>query len=477
MHAKDPGHCQPLVLVVTLVIASLCQTLAGSERAPRSPADHGVTAIVIAEADGAKQKEQKLYTAEPSSGESALLAGQSVDTTATASTYPDPNRIPYRTHTSPLRYMLSIPAKVWHLVYYPLGATTIWVEQKHIHDKVIHFFLNDDLTGGIIPIIDIGGSMGFAPGVMTFHNNLFNKGKSVNLTFLFGSEDDNDASLTYFDRSAFGSPIQISLLTRFFSDSDENYFPGRNRSALDDITSYDIEKGTMEVGVACPLSTWMAWQLHAGFTYGDVNRGDGRRGEKFPVDIAGFGTSRLGAFGSSVTIDFRDNWPRTTSGPLINLKYLYSTELSDDRFLFHYYSAELQQFLDVPFLAQNRRLCLRTRLEKREEITDKEIPFYELSMLGDADNLRGYDQNRFLAQGSFLVNVEYRYPIWDTWDAVIFLDQGQVFDAFREISLKNLHGSGGAGLRFMTGTGFLFRAEVSFSKETTRALFRLTPNF
>jgi outer membrane protein assembly factor BamA len=358
-----------------------------------------------------------------------------------------------------------------------LGATTIWVEQNHVHDKVIHFFLNDDLTGGVIPIVDIGGSMGFAPGLMAFHSNLFNRAKSINLTVLFGSEDDNDATLTFLDHSAFGSPLQLNLLARFYSDSDENYFPGGNRSGADDITSYDIEKGTIEVGISYPLTAQMSWQLHGGMAHGDVNRGDGKKGDDFPRDIAGFGTTRLGAVGSSVTVDFRENWPRTTSGPLINIEYRYHAELSDNRFEFHRYSAEVQQFLRIPFLAQNRRLCLRARLEQREEVGNKEIPFYELSLLGDARNLRGYDQNRFLAKGSLLANVEYRYPIWDTWEAVIFVDQGQVFDAFRDVNLRNFHGSGGVGVRFMTRTGFLFRVEIGFSKEATRALFQLTPNF
>jgi hemolysin activation/secretion protein len=98
-------------------------------------------------------------------------------------------------------------------------------------------------------------------------------------------------------------------------------------------------------------------------------------------------------------------------------------------------------------------------------------------MLGTSGDLRGFDQNRFRAKSSLLFNLEYRYPIWDTWDAVLFLDEGQVFNDFSEIGFDNLHLGGGAGLRFMTRTGFLFRIEAGFSKEQMRVLFEMKPNF
>ena len=32
-----------------------------------------------------------------------------------------------------------------------------------------------------------------------------------------------------------------------------------------------------------------------------------------------------------------------------------------------------------------------------------------------------------------MFNVEYRYPIWDTWNAFLFWDEGQVFDHYKAI--------------------------------------------
>jgi len=67
--------------------------------------------------------------------------------------------------------------------------------------------------------------------------------------------------------------------------------------------------------------------------------------------------------------------------------------------------------------------------------------------------------------------------VWDTWDAVIFLDEGQVYDDLGDLAIDEFHTAVGAGLRFMSQTGFLMRFEVARSSEQWRALFQIMPNF
>ena len=196
-----------------------------------------------------------------------------------------------------------------------------------------------------------------------------------------------------------------------------------------------------------------------------------------PISIPGFGTTNYWTVGSWIRFDFRDAWPRTLSGFLVKLGYQHQSDIDDNRFKFHHYSVDAQAYLPAFFLEKNRRFGVRVSLDKMEPLSGKEIPFYGLAVLGDAANLRGFDQNRFRARGSLLFNLEYRYPVWDTWDAVIFLDEGQVFDKYSDLRLDDFHWGAGFGLRFMTRTGFLLRTEIGFSRETVRALFQLKPNF
>ncbi len=424
----------------------------------------------------AESNNEKYFRLKLEMKESPLISPSS-DSIQNSTEFENPNLIPYRTRKSIGYHILAFPATIWRLLWYPVGKTTIWIDQNRIHQKVASLLLNDDMTGGIFPIMNIGGNMGFAPGVMAFHNNLFNKKKSINFSTLFASLDNNYTNLIYSDKSLFDSSLQFNFLGHFISDSEENHFLGGNKGTKDSRSIYDIEEGTVQFGLSLNLIKRINWQLLANMKHTDISTASEEEDNTFPVDIAGFGTTKLWGIGTAIMFDLRNGWPRTLSGSLIKLDYHRYKEMSENRFEFHYYTVEMQQFVPVPLLAQNRRLSFRGRLENREEISGKAIPFYELSMLGDSDNLRGFDQNRFRAKGSVFFNFEYRYPIWDTWDAVIFLDEGQVFDEYDEITFDNFHWAAGTGLRFMTKTGFLFRVEAGFCSEQVRFLFELSPNF
>lgn len=406
--------------------------------------------------------------------------------------YPDPNLIPYRTRKSALVHFFSIPAKVWRLVWTPLGATIIWVEQNRIQEKALNFFLNDDRTGGFFPLVSFGGNTGAGAGLTIFHNNLFNQRKRINFIFLFSSEDNNTATLAYSDSSLFGARLFFNLLGEYFSDSDENLFIradipperlldssiGGNDTDVDaDETSYKTKQGGFMITTGYALSRRVGWGMVGGIKRAKVNSGTGRGGDQFPGAIPGGGIHSLFSIGSALTLDFRNGWPRTLSGTLLRFGYQYNRELNGSQFEYNRYTIEMHQFIPIPFLATNRRLALRGMFEKLDRLNNKQIPFYELSLLGDAANLRGFDQNRFRGRGMLLFNLEYRYPVWDTWDAVIFVDEGQVYDDINDIALNRFHFSAGTGLRFMSPTGFAMRFEIGFSSETVRALFQITPNF
>ncbi|MFQ5652303.1 MAG: BamA/TamA family outer membrane protein [bacterium] len=423
----------------------------------------------------------------PAAREPIELAPQSEDQPDA----PDPNTIPYRTRRSALAHFFSIPAKAWRIVWTPIGATVVWVEQNRVQEKAMDFFLNDARTGGFFPLVSFGGNTGAGAGLMVFHNNLFNRGKKIQASFLYSSEDDNTATVFYADSSLFGSTFYFDLYAESFNDSDENLYIssalsldklnnssiGANTSAENDETSYATKQVGVLANLGVALSRKVGLGLTSSFKHADIDSGEGTGGDKFPNSVPGAGKTKLFSIGGTVTLNFTTGWPRTLSGPLLRLSYTYNREIDGHRFEYNRYTLELQQFVPVPFLARNRRLGIRGVFEKIDRIGDRQIPFYELSLLGDAANLRGFDQNRFRGRGSLLFNFEYRYPIWDTWDAVIFVDEGQVFDDLNDLDIGAFHTAVGAGVRIMTQRGFVLRFEVARGREMSRALFQITPNF
>lgn len=139
------------------------------------------------------------------------------------------------------------------------------------------------------------------------------------------------------------------------------------------------------------------------------------------------------------------------------------------------YQIDLQQF--IPLFAPLRTLAIRGYLEKLDRLNDEAIPFYKFPILDKNHALRGFDRRRFADEGALLFNVEYRYPVWDTWEGVIFLDEGQVFKNYRDITLGAFHYSAGTGVRITTKDRFLFNLQTGFGDEGAEFLLQLEQEF
>ena len=128
-------------------------------------------------------------------------------------------------------------------------------------------------------------------------------------------------------------------------------------------------------------------------------------------------------------------------------------------------------------LGPERRLAFRSRVEKLFPTSEADVPFYQLSTLGNARTLRGLEQNRLRGEGSLLFTLEYHYPIWTTWDALLFVDTGQTFDAFDDVHARDFVWAGGLGLRVYAGSGVSLRLDVGFSRDGVRTFSSSEPSF
>jgi hypothetical protein len=113
---------------------------------------------------------------------------------------------------------------------------------------------------------------------------------------------------------------------------------------------------------------------------------------------------------------------------------------------------------------QNNVLAFRTLIQK---VSGDEIPLFEMSTLGgmsEMDAMRGYNLNRFNDKGKFLINAEYRFPLWKKLGGNIFLDGGLVWPSWSSIVLDNLAVDVGWGLRYYL-QNFVVRFDMGFSDE------------
>ncbi|KPJ69294.1 hypothetical protein AMJ44_04120 [candidate division WOR-1 bacterium DG_54_3] len=135
---------------------------------------------------------------------------------------------------------------------------------------------------------------------------------------------------------------------------------------------------------------------------------------------------------------------------------------------FHRLTLEFRKYTLI--FGPNDVLAFRTLVQK---IGGKKIPLFEMSVLGGGSTMnamRGYKLNRFNEKGKFLINLEYRFPIWKKLGGNVFVDGGSVWPSWSEINFRNIAVDIGIGLRYYL-QNFVVRFDMGFSKEGTGIYF------
>ena len=188
-----------------------------------------------------------------------------------------------------------------------------------------------------------------------------------------------------------------------------------------------------------------------------------------PLGVGDFGWVSL--FGE-LDYDTRDRTVLNSAGSHIRLKASHSPAIWDVDDSFTSVEGEIAGFFDV-----GSRSLIALRLGGKNVSGD--FPFQESAFIGGAENVRGFDKDRFAGDASVFGNAEYRYTLGQASAYVAraeyglfgFIDVGRVYleDADDE---DELHPSGGAGLSISgLDRSFLISLAIARSDERTSGIF------
>jgi hypothetical protein len=105
-------------------------------------------------------------------------------------------------------------------------------------------------------------------------------------------------------------------------------------------------------------------------------------------------------------------------------------------------------------------------------------PFTLLGWVGGDNTARGYFEGRYRDRDRILLNGEYRCNLYKFFDGVLFVDTGMVAsDLFRSSPLRDLHVTGGFGMRFHLHPDIIVRFDMGFSAEMTAAYLNFGHTF
>ena len=391
------------------------------------------------------------------------------------------------------RKVVGIPRAVWTLAFYPLGQSIIWGERIRIDQRATNFLLNDDRTAGVLPLLTVGGNTGTALGSLIFNNDLFDNETTLSGYFLYNSRE-NLLIGSNFSTPVLSNKGTVYASAKFWEDEEEFLYDIGNNTNTNDSLAYGVIEKYMKTGFEY---TWMkssgrfvktnySRERKAGrmnhisidtyIKYRTVTIDSGKADFKAIADkVTGYGKESSIEGGISFSYDSRNRRYNPFKGGLFRLSGILSEQLNGDEFGFLRYTFEFQRYFQL--FKRGRIIAIRAILDETHTPGNKVIPFYDMSVLGNAKTLRGYREGRFRDFGSALINIEYRYPIWDSWDGVFFLDQGEVFTNLSDLSVRDFHTGYGFGIRVRTMEGFLARAQVGRSKEGTRFILQFSQIF
>ena len=148
---------------------------------------------------------------------------------------------------------------------------------------------------------------------------------------------------------------------------------------------------------------------------------------------------------------------------------------------------------DIRYIPLSARLHLANRLVFEVLQGDMPIDAYgeiagssgRMKGLGGDSSLRGFAPQRFIDDVRFLSNSELRFRLANQqvlrqyleWQAIVFADLGRVWPNLGELTPRNMHLTGGAGLRLHWNADFVIRLEVGQSSEQTFLGLQMRPVF
>jgi len=370
-------------------------------------------------------------------------------------------------------HLLSLPSYTFQAVTYPIEYGF-----KQAETNLLPYLLEGERGDyGVFPLFELGGATGYSFGLLLFHNRPFYDNHSARAEALFGSSDYNDFDFEYTINRFLSDRGRLEIEATYGNRPDRTFLFG-NDASFSDRSFFDREDIEAGIRYGYRFTDGVLMAFNADYLRRKITESERTLEAGAPAFPSKFlNTNSLLSTGALFMIDNSRGVPRINRGYRLITDLQWSRSLTNNTFHYVNYRAEWNQFIPIPFLPDSRRLAFKSVLRKAEALGNKEVPFFENPSLGNSDDLRGFSTDRFRDSGSLLFTLEYRYPLWDFSDIVFFVDEGQVFNQYSDIGIDDFHTSYGFGFHLISSKGFAFRSEFAFSRETSRFILLISPNF
>lgn len=341
-------------------------------------------------------------------------------------------------------------------------------------------------VGLIVPILvtDPDGELKYIVAPMVIHNsivgtrgaiNLFRYepgGREIRFIASYAERIERKVVFSYADPAFSQGRYSLNFGASYFKNATSRFFGLGETTLQSNETNYTAVEGraNWRFGVYANEVT----QIAVGQRFRAVSLQKGATALPYTVDVFPAVPGVEGEtfiLGNRATFyyDTRNNLVSPTDGMAVTAYAEVNQNFSNgDHPIYSRYELEVKKL----FPSESKRAILVVRADLQATI-GKQVPFFEQSSLGGQNNLRGFGVDRFIDLNLVSISIEERIHLARTkvagviadFEIAPFLDTGQVFNDFKNVSFKDYRMTPGVGFRGIVRPNVVGRVDYGYSRE------------
>jgi outer membrane protein assembly factor BamA len=279
-------------------------------------------------------------------------------------------------------------------------------------------------------------------------------------------------SFSYADPAFSQGRYSLNFGASFFKNATSRFFGLGERTSESGQTNYTGREARMNwrFGVHANEVT----QIAVGQRFRDVRLQKGATnlpftGDQFPAVDGVQGETIILGHRATFYYDTRNNLISPTDGMAVTAYAEVNQNLRNGAHpIYSRYELEVKKL----FPSDSKRAILIVRADIQATI-GTQVPFFEQSSLGGQNNLRGYGVDRFIDKNLVALSIEQRIHLIRTkiagttadFEIAPFLDTGQVFNDYKDVTFHNYRITPGIGFRGLVRPNVVGRVDYGYSRE------------
>ena len=362
-----------------------------------------------------------------------------------------------------------------------------WADVQYFPVPVVSTSKNDGSEGGlIVPILftDPDGDLRYVVAPMLINNsylgargtlNIFRYepgGREIRFVGSFTEEIERKVAFSYADPAFSQGRYSLNFGASFFKNATARFFGLGEETSESGETNYTAREARVNWRFGVHVNE--VTQIAVGQRFRQVSLQRGGVDLPFTGDqfssVDGVQGETL-IFGNRATFyyDTRNNLVSPTDGMAVTAYAEVNQNIRNgDHPIYSRYELEIKKLLP----SESKRAILILRADLQATIGDQ-VPFFEQSSLGGQNNLRGYGVDRYIDKNLVALSIEERIHIMRAkiagvtadFEIAPFLDTGQVFNDYTEVSFNDYRMTPGIGFRGVVRPNVVGRVDYGYSRE------------